>query len=103
MVVYAIDGPEDLSSKNFSILYTATLEDILEDPEARIIITDKQGCGIFIARYLEKHYYRNAIIYHMGQEPRHNIAKLKTQGGFMSKAEITAQMINDSDHYIYYE
>jgi hypothetical protein len=100
MAIYAIDGPDDLSSYNFNKLYVPKLEKILEDPNAQILITDSSGCGILTSRYLKNNYYRNAIIYHLGDKPKHNLGNLPVRGGFISKAECTAQMMMDAKYYI---
>nr|QBK85939.1 MAG: hypothetical protein LCMAC101_05340 [Marseillevirus LCMAC101] len=94
--VYAINGPIDISSRDFIRLYGPKLESILEDPDASILLTDLPGVGIYTARYLLSQHYRNATVYHVGKKPRQNIANLNLRGGFKTPAEAKARMILDS-------
>ncbi len=103
MTTYAIDGSEHLTSAEFIKLYSSKLEEILEDPNAHILLTDFPGCGIFLARYLKGHFYRNAVLYHVGNNPSINIANLLTKGNFVTREECRAQMINDSDECVIFE
>ena len=98
--VYAIDGPEDFSVKDFLHFYSSKLEIILEDPDASILLTDLPGVGIYTARYLLSQHYRNATVYHVGEKPRQNIANLNLCGGFKTRSEAKAKMILDSDELI---
>ena len=100
MPIYAIDGSEKMSSAEFVKLYYTTLDEILDDPDSSILLTDKSGCGVFVARYLKQNLYRNATIYHTKRKPRSNIANLKTCGGFLNKKECRKSLIKDSDEYI---
>jgi len=95
--VYAIDGPTDITTRDFIRLYGSKLESILEDPDASILLTDLPGVGIYTAKYLLSQHYRNATVYHVGKKPRQNIANLNLRGGFKTPAEAKAKMILDSD------
>ena len=95
--IYAIDGPSDISARDFVRLYGPKLETILENPNAKILITDLSGVGIYTARYLISHHYRNAVLYHVGSKPRQNIANLDRVGGFKTQSEVRASMILDAD------
>ncbi len=86
-----------VTSAEFLKKYTSTLEEILEDPHAQILLTDLPGCGIYIARYLKERYYRNAVLYHVGGKPRVNIASLPTKGGFDNPEECKLQIIKNGD------
>ena len=92
-----IDGPEDLSLKEFYSNYVNKLEEILSDPETSIIITDRPGCSIQVARYFAKQKYRNCTIYHTGLNPRHNLGKFYTKGGFSTLEKCKKQMLKDSN------
>ena len=95
--IYAIDGPECISARDFIYLYGPKLERILEEPNAWIFLTDLPGVGIYTARYLLSQHYRNATVYHVGNEPRQNIANLNLAGGFETPDEAKSRMILDSD------
>lgn len=97
-MAWYIDGPEDLSVKCFLSKYVPILEDLLQDPEASIFITDRPGCAIKVARYLKKHGYRKCWLYHLGKKPRHNLGSFPTRGGFSTLRDCRAQMLKDSDH-----
>lgn len=97
---YAILGPVEISSRDYSLFYGPKLEEILSNPNARILITDQPGVGIYTARYLKSQHYRNCILYHVGDNPQHNIGMLNTRCGFSTVAESHAQMILDSDKVI---
>jgi len=62
-------GEESVTAAKFLSNHTAVLEKILEDPHASILFSDLPGDGgVFIARYLRGHYYRNAVLYHLGDD-----------------------------------
>ena len=85
-----LDNP--CSSSTFQKRISPILEDILEDPYANIILSDLTQGGMFVAKFLKQRYYRNATLYHIGENPRINIAKLKTKGGFTSKEDCIFNM-----------
>lgn len=98
-----LDGPEDLSVKVFLKEYSAILEKILHNPDASVMITDRPGCAIQIARYLKKHDYQNCVIYHTGSKPRHKIGSFSTVGGFSSLEECRRKMKENCQHYFEYK
>ena len=98
-LIWYIEGPEDLKIKEFSSKYAPQLEEILEDPNASIIITDRPGCAIQTARYLSKHGYRKCCLYHVGKPPRHSIGKFNSKGGFSSLNNCKKQMFRDCNKY----
>lgn len=73
MSVWYIDGPENLETKIFLNKYTLKLDNILQDPKASVIITDRPGCSTQVARYLSIAGYRNCTVYHIGDTPLHKI------------------------------
>ena len=73
------------------------LDRILENPDSQIILSDLSGGCIYVARYLKKKYYRKAILYHVGRDPRINIAEIPTKGGFATPKECREGIVNDSD------
>lgn len=94
-------GEEPVTAAKFLSNHTAALEKILEDPHASILFSDLPGDGgVFIARYLRGHYYRNAVLYHLGEFPRVNLADLPTQGGFSSPAELHEALTTAADEVI---
>lgn len=97
--IWFIDGPENLDLKEFYSNYVNKLECILQEPETSIILTDRPGCSIQVARYFAKQKYRNCTIYHPGAKPRHNIGKFYTKGGFSSLDKCKKQMLKDSNKY----
>jgi len=98
-MAWYIDGPEDLPITVFYKKYVPILEDILHNPDASVLITDRPGCAIKVARYLKKHEYRNCWIYHLGDKPRHNLGSFRTRGGFKSWKEAREKMAQDSKHH----
>ncbi len=95
--IYAFIDTSSITSLQFSIEIAPMLEDILEDPDARIIFSDLPGGNIYIARYLKGHYYRNATIYHIGEFPRFNLSNLPTKGGFRDNESVIETLIQDAD------
>ena len=77
---YGFIGAEFISSARFMREIVPILEKITRDPDAYIIVSDLPGDGgTFVSRYLKEIYYRNAIVYHIGNNPRSNIAVLSTK------------------------
>ena len=82
-----VNKSRPISSELFIKKYSELLEEIMEDPDAKILLSDIGSGSIFVARFLKKRYYRNAILHHIGDKPRVNIANLPTKGGFTSHKE----------------
>lgn len=99
MQVWFIDGPEKIEEKLFIQKYVSKLDEILQDSNASIIITDRPGCANKVARYLAKHGYRNCCIYHTGKNPRHKIGKFPCKGGFQDLDSCKNQLLRDCDSY----
>ena len=94
-----ISGGHPISSSKFIIKYTSILDEILDDPNASILLTDFRESDIFLARYLKEQQYRNATLYHVGSFPRINIAKLPTKE-YETVKDVKDAIIKKSDTII---
>lgn len=96
---YGFVDSSSFTSSQFSSI-ASILEDILDEVDSKIILTDLGPGGVLVARYLKRRYYRNAVLYHIGDKPRVNIANLPTKGGFSSAKECLESVMNSSDSVI---
>lgn len=96
-----VDTKQPISSDLFMKRYSELLEDILDDPDARIFLSDIGPGSIFVARFLKKRYYRNATLHHVGDKPRINIADLPLKGGFKTRKECQSYIQKNSTHLIH--
>ena len=92
-----IDGniSSPCTTSNFIKKYGDIVEEIIENPESKIFLTDFGG-GIPLARFLSKKFYRNGVLYHVGDKPRFNICNFSSlRGGFLSQQECQLQIERD--------
>ena len=84
------------TTSKFIKKYSNITEEIIENPDAEIFLTDFGG-GIPLGRFLKEKKFRNATLYHLGDKPIINICKLTSlRGGFKTKAECQKQIEKDS-------
>lgn len=96
--IYGIVGPNDMRASKFNANMQPIL-DILDDPNAEILLSDEAGCATLALRYLIKRKYRKVTVYHLGESPRDpNVSKsFKTISGFSSYTEIYEALREKSD------
>ncbi len=98
--VYGFIDVTSITAVKFSVNIIPVLERILEDPNAQILFSDLSGGNIYISRYLREYYYRNAVLYHIGEKPRINLANLPMKGGFNTAKEVINALFRDADEII---
>lgn len=98
--IYAIIGPQNISSLDFAVHYPDLLDRVLDDPNGKVIVSDDSGVSIYTIKYLQNHQYRNITVYHLGDKPRHKVGKYPTKGGFRTVSELQAALLTDSDRVL---
>jgi hypothetical protein len=94
---YGFIDESSIDISKFSVKITPILEKIIDRPDVCIIFSDISSGGVYINRFLKGHYYRNAVIYHVGDKPRINLSNLLTKGGFSDAENVKEAIIRDSD------
>jgi hypothetical protein len=99
--IYGIIGPKEMTASDFNSKMQPIL-DILDDPDAEILISDEAGCATLALRYFIKRKYRKVTVYHIGAAPRDpNVVKtFKTVSNFSSYTETYEAIREKSDEII---
>jgi hypothetical protein len=84
MEVSIIAG-ELFDSTSFFAESTAQLLELMEDRATTFVFSDRYP---IIAIFFHKRGYRRCEMYHVGDQPKHNIGKYKLNGGHASYAVI---------------
>lgn len=92
-IIYGIICPENLQNKEFQSTYAPKIFEAMENPNIQFIFCDK---NITIANYLNRRGFRNCIVYHVGNEPKHTIGNYRSKGGFSTYAEIECEILNEA-------
>ena len=100
MIIYAVLGSSTISPSVFAARYAPQLLSAMESRESQFVFSDESGCATLTAKFLHARGYRNCIIYHLGDQPRHTIGKYPTKGGFISYSEIEATLREISSQII---
>lgn len=99
MVVIGILAHEEKRQDRFvgsvrQIELTNRINTYVDDPNAHFIFSDEHP---IIARHLNGHQYRNCVVYHLHDSPKHEIGKYRNKGGFTSYHEIDAAIKEDAN------
>ena len=88
---------EPCSTSNFIKNFSSVVEEIINEPDSEIFLTDFGG-GIPLARFLKEKYFRKGTLYHCGNKPQINICKFTfLKGGFSTREECQIQIEKDAD------
>ena len=91
--IVAIIPNRDIKIVDFNFYFLPLIEKEMENPNTKFIFSDMHS---FIARYMNNRRYRNCVIYHIGNTPKHQVGNYKTKGGFASYDEIYYTLKDDA-------
>ena len=91
-----LDLSKPCTVSNFIKNYSSIIEEIIDHPDSEIFLTDFGG-GLPLARFLKERYFRNAVLYYVGDKPQINICKFTSlKGGFSTREECQSQIEKDT-------
>lgn len=94
---YFISGHRDITEEEFIEHYEPVLWKRLNEPDSKFVVGDCGGVDIMAQKYLKSMGMRdNVEVYHMFEEPRHNVG-FSLFGGFNSDLERDFAMTEASD------
>jgi hypothetical protein len=98
MKTYFISGHRNITEEEFRIHYEDKIFKAINE-EANFVVGDCQGVDHMAQKYLKTFGIKNVKVYHMFDEPRHNVG-FQTVGGFQNDVDRDFAMTEDSDEDI---
>ena len=75
------------SASDFLSKYSASLEDLMKDPEAHFYINGEASTAVWLIQYLNKRKFQAFTIFHVGDCYRRS-SDCEFRGGYLSASEV---------------
>jgi hypothetical protein len=95
MKTYFISGHRDITEEEFKTHYEEKIFKAIND-DSHFVVGDCDGVDHLAQKYLKAFGVKQVDVYHMFDEPRHNVG-FNTIGGFRSDVDRDTAMTEDSN------
>lgn len=85
-MIYFISGHRNITEEEFNTHYEPLLWDAINESSVEFVVGDCVGVDAMAQKYLKSLGVKEVTVYHMFEEPRHNVG-FDTMGGFRSDVE----------------
>ena len=94
-----ICGHLDLTQEEFDLHYKDKIKEVVA-MDHNIVVGDANGADVMAQQLLKDLNYNYVIVFHMFEEPRHNVGPFAQTGGYGSDIERDEEMMKHSNYTV---